>query len=99
MIFFYLLCPLPLLPILLLSFCIEKNVIVIMRVFLRMSEILKSIKARLNRLKKIEEEHKRNTDDIIRQKQNDTQEKCSTQCSEPEKNPDKECFLYSSAIE
>ena len=58
-----------------------------------MSEILKSIKARLNRLKKIEEEHKRNTDDIIRQKQENTQEKCSTQCNEPD-NPDKERFLF-----
>lgn len=57
-----------------------------------MSEILKSIKARLNRLKKIEEEHKRNTDDIIRQKQENTQEKCSTQCNEPD-NPDKERFF------
>ena len=60
-----------------------------------MSEILKSIKARLNRLKKIEEEHKKNTDEIIRQKQENTQEKCSTQSNEPEKNPDKECFFIS----
>ena len=59
-----------------------------------MSEILKSIKARLNRLKKIEEEHKKNTDEIIRQKQENTQEKSPTQSNEPEKNPDKECFLY-----
>ena len=58
-----------------------------------MSEILKSIKARLNRLKKIEEEHKRNTDDIIRQKQENTQEKCSTQCNEPD-NPGKERFFF-----
>ena len=58
--------------------------------FNRMSvEILKSIKARLNRLKKIEEEHKRNTDDIIRQKQNDTQEKCP---QEQAHIPEKECF-------
>ena len=66
-----------------------------------MSEILKSIKARLNRLKKIEEEHKRNTDDIIRQKQENTQERCSTQCNEPD-NPDKErffnFFIFSSNI-
>ena len=65
-----------------------------------MSEILKSIKARLNRLKKIEEEHKKNTDEIIRQKQENTQEKCSTQSNEPEKNPDKECFfIFSNKLE
>ena len=62
-----------------------------------MSEILKSIKARLNRLKKIEEEHKKNTDEIIRQKQENTQEKCFTQSNEPEKSPDKECFFIFSA--
>ena len=33
-----------------------------------MSDILKSIKARLNRLKKIEEEHKKNTNDIQKEK-------------------------------
>ena len=57
-----------------------------------MSEVLKSIKARLNRLKKIEEEHQRNTDDIIRQKQNNTQEKSFTQNKDPRKTPRKERF-------
>ena len=57
-----------------------------------MSEILKSIKARLNRLKKIQEEHQKNTDDIIRQKQNNSQEKCPSQSNQQENIPPKERF-------
>ena len=57
-----------------------------------MSEILKSIKARLNRLKKIEEEHQKNTDDIIRQKQKNTQEKRPSQSDQQGNTPPKERF-------